>query len=80
MAQENQSSYQAAPGPDWSAARPDVVSEPTVWPAATGLGVTLCLWGLASSFIITGVGVCLFALSLGGWIQDIRHERKRTIP
>ncbi len=63
----------------WSLARPDVISQPTLWPPALGLAVTLCLWGLASSFIITGVGICLFAVSLAGWIQDIRHERKGTI-
>ncbi len=63
----------------WGPARPEVVSEPTLWPPALALGSTLLLWGLASSLILTGVGLCLFAIALAGWIQDIRHERKGTI-
>lgn len=64
---------------DWNAARPDVVSEPTLWPPALALAVTLCLWGLASSLILSEVGVVLFTLSIAGWIRDIRHERKKHL-
>ncbi len=63
----------------WNTARPEVVPEPTLWPPTLALAVTLCLWGLASSLLITGVGICLFAVSLAGWIKNIRDERKGTI-
>ncbi len=69
----------AAPVPDhsdWNPALPAKVPKPTQWPAALALGATFILWGLASSPIITGVGLVLFIISLTGWIQDIRHERK----
>ncbi len=62
---------------DWTPALPDRVPEPTLWPAALALASTLILWGLASSLIVTGTGLVLFAISLWGWIGDIRHERKQ---
>ncbi len=73
---------QPLPAPDrsnWNPARPEVVSEPTLWPPALALACALLLWGLASSWIITGVGGALFIFSLVGWIGDIRHERKATV-
>ncbi len=74
---------QPTPSPDpddWNAAKPDIISEPTFWPAALALGSMLGLWGLASSLIISGIGLCLFAISLAGWIADIRHERRIQQP
>lgn len=50
--------------------------EPTIWPASLALGVTLGLWGLASSLVISAIGLCLFVIALAGWIGDIRHERR----
>lgn len=49
---------------------------PTFWPAGFALGVTFVFWGLISSWVVFAVGVALFALSLAGWISDLRHERK----
>lgn len=76
----NDSNYNAVAGgsgqPEWSPARPEKVPEPTVWPASLALAVTLSLWGLASSLIISAVGMALFIISLAGWIGDIRHERR----
>ncbi len=63
-------------GEDWSGCRPEVVARPTYWPAGIALASTLILWGMISSIIITIVGVCLFALSIAGWIGEIRYERK----
>jgi hypothetical protein len=34
------------------------------------------LWGLVSSLLISLVGAIVFAVSITGWIGDIRHERK----
>jgi hypothetical protein len=60
----------------WNVARPEKVPEPTVWPPALALGTTLLLWGLVSSYIITCIGLLLFARALAGWIGEIRHERQ----
>ena len=61
----------------WNEPRPEKLPEPTAWPAALALAVTLILWGFVSSFIVTGVGVVLFVAALAGWVGDIRHERKQ---
>ncbi len=79
MAEEQHARSAAGEPAGWKPARPEVVPQPTLWPPTLGLAVALCLWGLASSLIITGVGLCLFAISLAGWIQNIRDEQKRTI-
>ena len=63
--------------PGWSRPIPEKLPEPTAWPVALALAVTLILWGLVSSLIITGFGIALFAAALTGWIADIRHERKQ---
>jgi hypothetical protein len=69
----------ASPGlrPGWNRPRPEKLAEPTVWPAALALAITLMLWGFVSSLIITGVGLGLLVTALAGWIGDIRHERKQ---
>jgi hypothetical protein len=59
----------------WNTARPEQLPEPSIWPATLALGITLLLWGLVTSLIITGVGGMLFVVALAGWIRDIRHER-----
>ncbi len=79
MADEPDAGAPASEPAGWNTARPEVVPEPTLWPPTLALAVTLCLWGLASSLIITGVGICLFAVALAGWIKNIRDERKGTI-
>ncbi len=50
---------------------------PTIWPPALALGSTLLLWGLITSLVVTVVGAALFVLALGGWIGEIRHERRK---
>ena len=43
-------------------------------PVVLALGTIMSLWGLVSSWLLSGVGLLLFAIALGGWIGDIRHE------
>ncbi len=59
----------------WNEPRPAKLPPPSAWPAGLALAVTLILWGLVSTLIITGVGVALFAIAMTGWVRDIRHER-----
>ena len=49
---------------------------PTFWPAALALSITFIFWGLIASWVILIVGIGVFAGSLGGWIRDLRYERK----
>lgn len=61
----------------WSRPRPEVLARPTWWPAALAFGSTLFVWGLVTSLIIVGIGIVVFGWSLGGWIQEIRHENQQ---
>ena len=63
--------------PGWNIPQPRQLAEPCVWPAALALGITLLVWGLVTSLIITAVGGCVFAAALAGWIREIRHERNK---
>jgi hypothetical protein len=64
------------PPQDWDLARPEKIPHPSLHPPAVALGVTLLVWGLISSPIVSAFGVVLFAVALAGWIKEIRHERK----
>jgi hypothetical protein len=63
---------------NWNPAKPEKLPEPTWWPAAIALGVTLTVWGLVASFIVFGMGLAIVIVSLAGWIGDICHERKQN--
>ncbi|MEZ4865227.1 MAG: hypothetical protein R3C14_28175 [Caldilineaceae bacterium] len=46
----------------------------TYWPALLALGATFLLWGFVTSLLISGLGLILLAIALGGWIVELRHE------
>jgi hypothetical protein len=72
--------YKPAPPelpPGWSVPQPETLPEPCIWPATLALGITFLVWGLVTSLVITGVGILVFGVALGGWIRDIRHERSK---
>lgn len=60
--------------PGWSEPEPKEIPRPTYWPIVMAVAITFIFWGIVTSLIISGVGILLFALSLAGWIGDIRHE------
>jgi hypothetical protein len=60
----------------WNIPRPRELSKPSFWPASLAFGATLLVAGLITSWIISVVGLAVFAVALGGWIGDIRDERK----
>lgn len=64
--------------PDWSRPRPLHLPAPTYWPAVLGLGVMFIGWGVATSIIVSVVGLVLFAIGLAGWIGDMRHGTEHT--
>jgi hypothetical protein len=65
------------PQEGWSRPKPEVLAAPSWWPAALALGATLFVWGLITSFVILVGGVVVSAMSLAGWIGEIRHEHKK---
>lgn len=70
--------------PGWHKPLPERLPGPGYWPAIMGLGITFMLWGLAVGFnevvstiiILFFIGLVLFLIALGGWIGDLRNERK----
>ena len=62
--------------PGWTKLPVEHLPNPTFWPAGLALAVTFIFWGFITSWVVLGVGVGLFAVSLAGWITDLRHERK----
>lgn len=51
--------------------------KPSVWPVTLAFAITLLVWGLVTSLIISGVGFALFVVAIAGWIRDLRHERTK---
>lgn len=62
--------------PGWTPLPAEHLPAPTFWPAGLALAITFVCWGLISSWVVLGVGIGLFAVSLSGWITDLRDERK----
>jgi hypothetical protein len=58
----------------WTILPPEKCPEPTFWPAALALGTVLLLWGLVTSFVVAAVGLILLAVSIAGWLGEMRHE------
>lgn len=69
--------YSAPPTPElrpgWQRVERHALPRPTYWPAAMAFGITLLLWGIVTSLLISGVGLALFALALAGWIGELIH-------
>jgi hypothetical protein len=61
---------------DWYVLPPEAPPRPTYWPAVLALGIVFLLWGVAATFLISGVGLVLCALALAGWIGDLRHAQR----
>ena len=61
----------------WTRLAAEHLPPPTFWPAGLALAITFIFWGLITSWVVFAVGALLFVLSLGGWIADIRHERRK---
>jgi hypothetical protein len=49
--------------------------QPTYWPAVLAIGVVSLLWGIVTTFIISGVGFVLTTLAIYGWIGELFHEQ-----
>jgi hypothetical protein len=61
---------------DWHRLDQEALPRPTYWPAVMALGIVFLLWGVAATFLISGVGLALFVVALAGWIGDLRHAHQ----
>lgn len=59
--------------PGWSIPQPEAVPRPTYWPAVTAAGVALIGLGIITSLILSGMGIVLIILGIGGWIYEFRY-------
>ena len=63
--------------PGWEPLAPEPLPRLTCFPAGMAMGAALIFWGIIASWVILLVGGGLFAVTLGGWIAEILHERKQ---
>lgn len=72
---DSQSQSHSEINPEWNILEPETLPNPTYWPVVMALGITFLAMGFVTSFLISGVGLLLFAISLAGWIGEIIYER-----
>ena len=58
----------------WHKPLPEKLPEPTAWPVVLAFGACLMAWGIVTSWIISAVGLIVFAAGVGGWIARMRDE------
>lgn len=60
----------------WSKPQGAHLPRPTYMPVVLALGFVCMLWGIVTTYLITLVGVALFAVAILGWIGELRHEHR----
>jgi hypothetical protein len=60
----------------WQKPQPETLPEPTYWPAVLAIGVVSILWGIVTTFIISGIGFVLTALAIYGWVRELLYEQQ----
>lgn len=55
-------------------AKPEKLPQPTYWPFFMAMAVVLIFWGILTSWIISGIGLILFGVSLAGWLIELYKE------
>jgi hypothetical protein len=60
----------------WSEPRPQNIPRPTYSPAVLALAIVCLLWGIVTTYLISLLGVILFAVGLADWIGELRHEHQ----
>ena len=61
----------------WHRPLPETLPRPTAFPAVVAFGTCLLAWGVETSWVISSVGLVVFAVGIGGWIGEMRHDRQR---
>ncbi|HUZ47564.1 MAG TPA: hypothetical protein VMW54_13085 [Terriglobia bacterium] len=60
----------------WSKPQGMHIPDPTYMPVVLAVGMVCMLWGILTTYLITLVGVVLFAVGISGWIGELRHEHR----
>jgi hypothetical protein len=60
----------------WNPSTPQRLIKPTYWPFVLGLGIVFLLGGIATRYLISGVGLFIFVLGMIGWIRDLLDEQE----
>jgi hypothetical protein len=60
----------------WSVPRAQDIPRPTYSPAVLALAIVCLLWGTVTTYLISLLGLILFAVRLAGWIEELRHENE----
>lgn len=60
----------------WGTPTPQRLIKPTYWPFVLGLGIVFLLGGIATRFMISGIGLFIFALGMVGWMRDLLDEQE----
>ncbi len=55
-------------------AKPEHLPKPSYWPFFMALGLMFAGWGLLSNWLFSVIGLLVVAVSLFGWINNMRHE------
>lgn len=61
----------------WNAPLPEMLPKPTAAPIVVAFGTCLLAWGIVTSWIVSAVGLILFAVGIRGWIVELRDEQRR---
>jgi hypothetical protein len=64
----------------WFSLAPEPLPRPTYAPAMMAMGIAFVLWGVVTTFLISGVGLSLFGVAIAWWIGDLRHEHRQHEP
>jgi hypothetical protein len=59
----------------WGRPAPPRLIKPTYWPFVFGLGIVFLLGGIATRFLVSGVGLFIFAIGFIGWMMDLLDEQ-----
>ena len=58
----------------WTEPRSPGVPSPTFWPAVTALSVVALFFGFLTSWVISAVGLILFAYSIKEWMGELARD------
>jgi hypothetical protein len=58
----------------WNQAQPQFIPKRTWTPSALAFGVTLIFWGIATTPIVSAVGLMAASIALIFWIGELVHD------
>lgn len=68
------------PRPGWHPPLPERLPRPTTSPALVALGASFLAWGVVTSWVFSAAGLAMLVAGIGGWIREMRHDRRPSDP